>query len=36
MDQVIEQAVETVEEIIELTPEELAGIGGGVCPVGVL
>jgi len=36
MNQVVDQAVEIVEEIVELTTEELAGVGGGLCPVGVL
>jgi hypothetical protein len=35
MDQVIEQVVETKEEVVELTLNELAQVGGG-CSTGSL
>jgi hypothetical protein len=36
MDQVIEQAIETKEEVVELSLSELAQVGGGVGAVGEL
>lgn len=35
MDQVIEQVVETKEEIVELSSTELAQVGGGATAVGL-
>lgn len=36
MDQVIEQAIENKEEVVELSLAELAQVGGGVGAVGEL
>lgn len=36
MDQVAEQAVEQQEEVVELTLEQLANVGGGIGAVGIL
>jgi hypothetical protein len=35
MDQVLEQVVETKEEVVELSLAELAQVGGGACAVGL-